>query len=237
MDNTWICLHRKSVESMAFQNDGLWKVWTWCLMKASYKERWVPIKTGKGTTQVNIKSGQFIFGRKSASKVLNMKPTTIRSRIKILEKYGNIDTQNMTHYTIITINNWDQYQSNDNQMTTTCQPNDTNNKDNNINNIIIPLKDNTDYLVLEDDILDWIDLYKNIDVRYVLGQIREWNKSSPKKRKTKTGIRKHITSWLNKSNNGTANKPLSKTNSEGVYLEYREKVFNDGTTEMGWVRP
>lgn len=76
--------------------------------------------------------------------------------------------------------------------------------------IIIPLKNNSDYLVSKTDINEWINMYKNIDVILNLKEIREWNISNPKKRKTKSGIRKHITSWLSKSNK----EPVKKTDRQ-----------------------
>ena len=105
----WVPLFRKSIKSQVFQNEGLWKVWTWCMMKASHSEQWVPIRTGKGMTEVHLLPGQFIFGRKTAAKELKMKPSTVWKRIIKLKNMQNLNTQSSTHYSIVTLTNWGFY--------------------------------------------------------------------------------------------------------------------------------
>lgn len=137
MAGGYIKLFRQSIESQVFQSEGLWKTWCWCLMKASYKEKWISVKTGKGTTEVHLMPGEFVFGRKSAARKLKTKESTIRNRIEKLKNMQNLDTQSTTHYTIIKVLNWSTYQGEenkkdsqkDNQRTTKGQPKDTNKKD------------------------------------------------------------------------------------------------------------
>lgn len=105
----WIPLFRKSMGSQVFQNEGLWKVWTWCLMRASHTEQWIPVKTGRGKTEVHILPGQVIFGRKTAAKELKMKPPTIQKRIVKLKNMRNIITQSHKHYSLVTLTNWEFY--------------------------------------------------------------------------------------------------------------------------------
>lgn len=107
----WIMLHRKILESRVFQNEGLLKVWIWCLLKASHKEQWVSFRTGKGESEVKLLPGQFVYGRKKAAKELKMKPSTVNDRMHKLKKGGNLVIQTGTHYSIITITKWDDYQS------------------------------------------------------------------------------------------------------------------------------
>lgn len=106
----YVKLWRKTKGSRIFQNEGLLKVWIWCLLKANHKEAWVSIKTGRGEAEVHLDPGQFIYGRKSAAKELKMKPSSVRNRIEKLKNIGNLDTQTDTHHTVITIKNWDIYQ-------------------------------------------------------------------------------------------------------------------------------
>lgn len=109
LNEGWVPLFRKSIKSQVFQNEGLWKVWTWCIMKASHTEQWVPIRTGKGLTEVHLLPGQFIFGRKTAAKELKMKPSTVMKRMLKLENMQNCNTQSNTHYSIVTLTNWGFY--------------------------------------------------------------------------------------------------------------------------------
>ena len=55
--------------------------------------------------------------------------------------------------------------------------------------------------VFQKDIDEWSDVFPGIDVKACLKYIRTWNKDNPKKRKTKSGIRRHITTWLEKEQN------------------------------------
>jgi len=130
----YVKIFRKMIDSRVFQNEGLLKVWIWCLLKANHEERWVPMSTGRGATEVKVCPGQFIYGRKSAAKELKMKESTIRNRMKKLENMRNLDMQPDTHCTIVSIINWDIYQmqenkedrQEDNQRTGKGQPKDTN---------------------------------------------------------------------------------------------------------------
>lgn len=62
----------------------------------------------------------------------------------------------------------------------------------------MPLITKEEYPIFQSDIDDWQDAYPAVDVLQELKNIRQWNLSNPKKQKTKSGIRKHITNWLAK---------------------------------------
>jgi len=144
MNGGYVRVYRKTIDSQVFQNEGLLKVWLWCLLRANHKEQWVSITTGRGTTEVHLLPGQFIFGRKTAAKELKMKPSTVRNRIQKLKNMRNLDIQTDTHYSIIIVLNWDTYQvpnkkedrQEDNQRTGKGQPKDTDKNDKNDKKII-----------------------------------------------------------------------------------------------------
>ncbi|MDD5454543.1 MAG: hypothetical protein PHW62_03480 [Candidatus Ratteibacteria bacterium] len=135
----WIKLYRQSLKSRVFANADLWKVWTWCLLKANHKESWVSVSTGRGTTEVKVLPGQFIFGRNVAAEELKMVPSSVRKRMCKLENMGNLNIQRNTHFSIITIIKWKDYQEEniksnrqgDNQVTGKEQASDTNKNDKN----------------------------------------------------------------------------------------------------------
>jgi len=103
-------------------------------MRASHKKRWVIMKSGKGEIEIEILPGQFVFGRNSAAKQLNMKPSTVRNRMEKLKNMLNVDIKEDRQYSIISIMNWETYQPSttkedseeDNRRTTKGQPKDTN---------------------------------------------------------------------------------------------------------------
>lgn len=47
----------------------------------------------------------------------------------------------------------------------------------------------------------WEETFPAIDVRACLKRIKLWNEDNPTKRKTKTGIKRHISAWLEKEQN------------------------------------
>ena len=146
MNEGYIKLWRKSLDSIVFQSPELWHLWSYCLMRANHSEQFVSIRTGRGLTEAKILSGQFIYGSKSAAIDLRKKWQTTHNRMKKLEKYGNIEMQSKTHYSIITICNWDVYQvdklkienpkekPNENQIETNENPIETNKNGKNVEN-------------------------------------------------------------------------------------------------------
>ncbi len=133
MNEGYIKVYRKTMRSRAFQNEGLFKIWMWCLLKANHKGQWVSIKTGRGTTEVWVEPGQFIFGRKTAAKELKMKPSTVWKRIVKLKNMRNLNIESNTHYSVITVINWEFYQGNEKKGTSKVtgkeQPSNTNKND------------------------------------------------------------------------------------------------------------
>ncbi len=109
MHRGFVKLWRKSMDSRVWKNRDLWKVWCWCLMKASHHERWVSVTTGRGTMEVKVGVGQFIFGRRRAATELQMKESTVYVRMKKLEKAGNLDMQPNRHYSLVSVCNWELY--------------------------------------------------------------------------------------------------------------------------------
>ena len=62
------------------------------------------------------------------------------------------------------------------------------------------LKDGTDYEVQNEDILRWQKTYKDIDVYLELDKMESWCIDYPRKRKTRSGVKKFINGWLNRAN-------------------------------------
>ena len=115
MSKGWIKLHRKILDSRVFANEGLLKVWVYCLCRANHQTNYVDIKTGKGKTEVEVSAGDFIFGRHSASRDLNMNPSTLYKRMQKLQDIGNINIQSNSHYSVVSVCNWETYQDSENR--------------------------------------------------------------------------------------------------------------------------
>lgn len=98
----WIKLHRELLESPIFQNEKLFKVFVWCLLKANPSpNRWQGIE---------IQAGQFVTSLSRLVAETGLSQKTIRNALRKLEKMGELVTQKSRAYTIITICNYESYQ-------------------------------------------------------------------------------------------------------------------------------
>lgn len=64
--------------------------------------------------------------------------------------------------------------------------------------ISITLNDKTDYPITQADVDGWQALYPAVDVLQELRKMKGWADANPTRRKTKTGIKRFINSWLSK---------------------------------------
>lgn len=81
--------------------------------------------------------------------------------------------------------------------------------------LTLTLNDGSEFGIAQSDIDEWQDTFPNVDVLQQLKAMKLWLKDNPKKRKTKTGIRRFVTNWLDREQNrgGTrqTQEPLPKT--------------------------
>lgn len=122
----WIRLHRKLLEDEVFQQEKLLKVFVWCLLKASHKEH----KQLVGLVQVPLKKGQFVTGRIKAATELDMPESTAWRLMKLLEKLKIISIKSNNKFSVVTLEKYEVYQSEDkkvnNKRTANEQQMDTN---------------------------------------------------------------------------------------------------------------
>ena len=89
----------------------------------------------------------------------------------------------------------------DNQKETKPQPNENVNVNDNDNaNVFIRLElnDKSLFPIFDDDLDKWRDLYPAVNVEQELRNMVGWIDGNPTRRKTKSGIKKFINSWLSK---------------------------------------
>ena len=108
MNRGYVKLWRKSLDAGWIRNHTLWAFWTWCLMKATHKE----FDAIVGLQAVHLEPGQFIFGRKKASREIGLSEQEIRTIIAFLKNSGNLTIKSTNKYSVITIINWHRYQCN-----------------------------------------------------------------------------------------------------------------------------
>lgn len=108
----WLKIHRQLMHSPVFENEKLFKVFMYCLMKASHKEH----KQIVGQKVIVLKSGQFVFGRKRASEELSMSESTVWRYIKMLNDVESITVESNNKFSVVSIVNWGFYQQEDSNV-------------------------------------------------------------------------------------------------------------------------
>lgn len=113
----WIKLHRKVIENPIFSNAHLFQLYTYCLLKANHKDREIMFN-GK---LINIEAGQFITGRNVLSEAVGENSSTTYKRLKKLEQMKYLSLKSNNKNTLVTIVNWESYQSTEEKVTTKSQ--------------------------------------------------------------------------------------------------------------------
>lgn len=134
MSHGWICVHRQLVDNPIFKNDKLFRVFMYCLLKASHTDHDQLV----GDSIVNVKCGQLLTGRKAISSGTGLTEQNVRTAVSKLEKMGILTINSTNKFSIISVVNWFKYQQT-NQQPTSNQPASnhqvtTNNNGNNGNN-------------------------------------------------------------------------------------------------------
>jgi hypothetical protein len=97
-------------------------VWSWCLLRASFAKHSFPFNG----EDIILEEGEFITGRNSALRELrSLTPQKYRTAIAYLKSTSRITIRSNNKFSIIKINKWSEYQSDnnlDNQPVTSQQP-------------------------------------------------------------------------------------------------------------------
>jgi hypothetical protein len=85
----------------------------WCLLKASHDEITVLV----GYQKVQLKPGQFVFGRKKAAAETGLSERTIRTCLDCLKSMENVTIKTTNKFSILTIEKWNFYQGSPDKTT------------------------------------------------------------------------------------------------------------------------
>ena len=110
--NGYIKLYRKVLDNPIVCKDGdHLAVWIYLLLDATHAERLDLF----GGQKILLKPGQTVTGRKKISKALNVSESKIQRIIKLFESEHQIKQQTSTQNRLITVVNWQDYQSSEQQ--------------------------------------------------------------------------------------------------------------------------
>jgi DNA-binding transcriptional regulator YhcF (GntR family) len=107
MNQGWIKLHRKLLDSALMKKGAYLQVWIALLLKANHKRNEFIFNDRK----VVLEPGQLITGRKELSKLTGVHESKVQRILKYLENEHQIEQQTNNKFRCITILNWQFYQS------------------------------------------------------------------------------------------------------------------------------
>jgi len=106
---TWIKLYRKLLDWEWYSENATRSVFIHLLLTANTED-----KKWKG---IDIKKGQVIIGRKELSKKLGLSEQSIRTALTHLKSTNEITSKQYSYCTLVTINNFSDYQQSTNKST------------------------------------------------------------------------------------------------------------------------
>ena len=93
--------------------------------------------------------------------------------------------------------------------------------------ISIILNDKTFFDVFPEDYNRWCELYPAVNVMQELRKMSSWSTDNPKRRKTKSGIRRFINAWLSKEQDkGGQYRYQGGSSSGNVFTDIAEGMRN-----------
>ncbi len=110
-NNSWVKLHIKFLSWEWYKDSNTKSVFIHCLLKANWKD-------GK-FEGYDIPKGSFVTSVRKLSEELKLSTQCIRTSLKKLEKTKNLTIKTTNKFSIITVNNYDIYQSVTNDQQTT----------------------------------------------------------------------------------------------------------------------
>ena len=129
-----------------------------------------------------------------------------------------------------------QNDENKNQSETKVKPNVNDNVNVNDNNIIICpeakiapastflLVDGTEYEIMENDVVEYEQLYPGIDVRQELRNIKGWCAANPRNRKTRSGAKRFLNSWLSRTQNSA--RPQRQETKVNQFCNFEQRSYD-----------
>lgn len=103
----WVLLHKKLLNNPIMNDSELLHIFIYCLLRANF----VDCETIWNGKKHNLKRGSFISGIHVLSNALNIKKTTLYRKMKMLQEFEIIGIKSENKYSIITIYNYDSYQT------------------------------------------------------------------------------------------------------------------------------
>lgn len=235
----WIKLHRKLLQSSLFNTSDahLLQLFIFLLLSVNHEEKKI-ILNGE---EIIVKKGQGVFGIKSIvfaltkckyekTNLFSKYKTLYYRKLKILEKLEILNIKSTNKYSLITINNWEQYQSFEEQVKNKRKTNEKQmNTNKNVKNVKKASGEKKNYQAVTylqkipvEDLQAFISKYTLLDeneIRLEAEKAYNWVVSKGYERKY-TNFRHFFHNWLSRTNE--AKMPKSKqTPMQGLLAGYK----------------
>ena len=234
MNNGWIKLHRKIRENEIWEKEPFNKrsAWIDLLLRATHKKEKFLI----GNTIIKLKAGQIFTSEKKLAEDWKWSRWKVRCFLNLLKEISQIETPEKTsRYTILTIANWELYQSDNSNKDTNKDIKKTSKRhqkdtyknvknDKNVKKRTTTVqKEKKIYFDFDKEIWEnitdkdknsWREAYPACDIKLELVQMKEWLLSNPSKRKA--NYRRFITNWLARSQEKGGTRGLVKDNIDNL---------------------
>jgi hypothetical protein len=102
----YVKLHREAEDHEVFDDPWLWKVFTWCMMRANFRDS-------------KVQRGSFTTGRIEAADRLRSSPSRVYRAFQRLEALGCVTLKSNNRFTTVTLCNYGSYQGDDEAERTT----------------------------------------------------------------------------------------------------------------------
>ena len=232
METGWIKIHRKILDKGFFKDSEYFHVWMYLLLNANHKDKEF-IFNGQ---VVFVKRGQLITGRKVLAAAVFMSESKVQRLLQAFEKMKIIEQQNRSKYRLISILNYDKYQSGEQELnskrTATEQLLNTNNNVNNENKIINTPGIDPDMIMTEQMREESEQLWRDHDRQDLQAEI-EFKKFVSHHLIKRTSSSSWIDSWKLWSLTAL-NYSTNKKRSVRIENKQQEKSFLDQHLDKNW---
>jgi hypothetical protein len=97
----------------------------------------------------------------------------------------------------------------------------------------IILNDGSDWRPSQEELEEYERLYPSVNVPEQFALMRGWCKGNPSRRKTASGVRRFVTSWLSKEQNNSRAAP-KKTSGRSEAMDFFMRVANGEEVDVSW---
>lgn len=217
VDRGHVRLWRKIIDSPVWKNEGLLKVWIWCMTQAVEEPQVVEVNLGRGKKTTTLESGQFTFSRAIAAEQLGMPPSTVRNHIHALQQMKQLDKLGQTaldkRITVLSITNWKTYNegvSSNGHTRTNCAGHTKAGKKEPVepkqSSPVVLMFPTTgagpkQWALTKDKLDEYQTTYPDLDVMAECRKALQWLNDNTSRRKTATGMTKFLGGWLMRTQN------------------------------------